>query len=414
MFLHPNQKLVSLDKHRFRVVCCGRRFGKTVLAVEEIKACALSKESRIVYLAPTFDQARDIAWEMLKKELGPIIQSINESRLELRVYTEDKKESYIALKSWESVESLRGQYFDLIIPDEVAMYRNFQVQWQEIVLPTLTDKHGEAMFISTPKGFNHFYDLFQMEQTNPDYKSFHFTTYDNPFIKPEEIELIRASVTEDAFAQEYLADFRKMQGLVYKEFNRDIHSYTELPKERYFIETIAGVDFGFTNPAAVLTIKIDYDGHYWIDEEFYQSGHTDAQIAEIVAGKNFNKVYPDPENPAAIKELKDRRVNVREVIKGNDSIKNGIDRIRELLKSGRIHINKRCGNLIWEFETYAYPDKKDQRNAEEKPIKENDHALDALRYAVMMQASVSAPKIITNTQRVPTNLSRRPIYKLPQ
>ena len=85
MKLHITQAEVALDTHRFRVLCCGRRWGKTTLAVEEIKGLALSKNARIVYIAPTYQQSRDIAWQMLIKELKPITKKINESRLELEV-----------------------------------------------------------------------------------------------------------------------------------------------------------------------------------------------------------------------------------------------------------------------------------------------------------------------------------------
>ena len=77
------QHQIASDTHRFRVINCGRRFGKTTLAVEEIKGFALAKNSRIAYIAPTYQQARDIAWAMLVKELKPIIIKVNESRLKL-------------------------------------------------------------------------------------------------------------------------------------------------------------------------------------------------------------------------------------------------------------------------------------------------------------------------------------------
>ena len=85
--------------------------------------------------------------------------------------------------------------------------------------------------------------------------------------------------------------------------------------------------------------------------------------------------------------MQNQRQNVREVIKGKDSIKSGIQKVRELLKSGRIKINRRCINTIHEFETYSYDDDKEQRDIKENPIKENDHALDAIRYVVMMKAT---------------------------
>ena len=380
MFLTPAQSEIAVDTHRFRVICCGRRGGKTTLAIEEIKGKAIAKPSRIAYIASTYRQARDIAWELLKKELQPIILETNESRLEIKVRTIRGGESFIVLRGWESIETLRGLAFDFIVIDEVAMMRNFQLYWQEVIRPTLTDTKGEVMFISTPKGFNHFYDLFNQENSDSDFKSFHFTSYDNPHLEREELDKARQELTEDRFAQEYLADFRKTVGLVFKEFDRNKHLFD---KEIVGIETIAGVDFGYTNPAAVMEIIKDSRNNYWVTGEWYKSNKTDAEVADYVATREFNRVFPDPESPAAIEELRRRKVNVREVQKGKDSVRNGIQIIRELFNSNRLKISSQCSNLIYELETYSYPDKKDLHNEEELPLKENDHAIDAIRYALM-------------------------------
>ena len=402
MKLTNAQATIAKDRHRFRVINIGRRGGKTTLAVEEIKGMAVYREARIAYFAPTYQQARDIAWTMLVKELQPIILKQNESRLELEVRNISGTTSLIQLRGWESVETARGQAFDLLIIDEVAMMRNFWTNWEEVLRPTLTDRKGKVIFISTPKGFNHFYDLYNLENKDTDYKSFHFTTYDNPYLPVDEIDKAQKELTEDRFAQEYLADFRKTEGLVYKEFDRNKNCFTN--EVIHSIEKIAGVDFGYTNPCAVLTIKIDFDNNYWITDEFYKTGQTDSMIADYVSSQGFGKVYPDPESPSAIKELTNRGVNVREVIKNKDSIKNGITKIRELLKAKRLFINAKCQNLINEFETYSYPDKKELHNEEETPIKENDHAMDALRYAIASQEDIqknSKPKVF-----YPHNLKR--------
>lgn len=381
--LHPSQAIVALDRHRFRVLCNGRRWGKTTLALDQIKACAAVKPSRIAYIAPTFQQARDIAWEQLKRDCASAARSINESRLEVRLPTQRGGESLIILRGWEAIETLRGQQFDLVVLDEVATMRDFWNNWQEVVRPTLTDTKGEALFISTPKGFNHFYNLFNLQHSDQDFKSFHFSTYDNPHVPREEIDKAREELTEDRFAQEYLADFRKTEGLVYKEFSRERHLYKgDEPKA---LKVFGGVDFGFSNPAAVLTVRKDGQGRYWVSDEWYKTKQTDAQIADYVAALRWNEAYPDPESASGCEELKRRGVNVREVIKNKDSVRNGISAVRELFKSGRLFIHVSCINLIWELETYSYPERKPDRNEEENPIKENDHAVDALRYALAME-----------------------------
>lgn len=384
MELHQSQDQVANDTHRFRVLCCGRRWGKTTLAVEEIKGLALSKDARIAYIAPTFQQARDIAWQMLIKELKPITKKVNESRLELEVVNLKGGTSSIQLRGWEAIETLRGQFFDFIVIDEVASMRNFNVYWQEVVRPTLTDTKGQVMFISTPKGFNHFYDLFNTK--DEDYQSFHFTSYDNPFIPKEEIDKAGKEIPEDRFAQEYLADFRKTEGLVYKEFDRTRHITSLVPSS--VSDVILGIDFGYTNPSCILPVKIDADNHYWILEEFYKTHQTTEQIAEQAKLYKPTKVYADPAEPDRIEILKKSGLNCRDVSK---DIVAGVDRVRELFKQGRIHISPSAHNLIHELETYRYPEKKPDQNEQEKPVKENDHALDALRYALYMTAPISEP-----------------------
>lgn len=383
MRLTQAQSQIAKNTHRFRVLNCGRRFGKTVLAVEEMVGVAVAKKDRrVAYFAPTRDDAREITWSLLVKKCENIITYKNESLLQIRVMTQDEGESMIALYGWESVQERgkgRGLANDFIVCDEVSTYRNFWTGWNEVLSPTLIDRKGTAMFISTPRGFNHFYDLYNLELTNPDFKSFHFTSYDNPFLPKEEIEREKATKPPDTFAQEYLADFKKTQGIVYKEFDREKHLYDEVivfkePK-------LGAVDPGYRNPAAVLTA-------YWtgerllVDDEWYKTERTDIQIAEYVATMKFKEVYPDPENAGFIEELRRARVNVKEVVKGPGSIKAGIQQVRQMLLRGDLLINKRCVNLIAEFEMYSYDDGAEDRNEQENPVKANDHALDALRYLV--------------------------------
>jgi len=383
MILHEAQKLIAKSRARFRVVNCGRRFGKTLLATEEITGFAYAKnDRRIAYIAPTYQQARDIAWAILKKKLQDIAVNINESRLEIEIPTQEGGTSLIVLRGWEAIETMRGQAFDFLVIDEIAMMRNFFIGWQEVLRPTLTDNKGHALFISTPKGFNHFYELYNNQDTDKNWESFHFTTYDNPYIPKEEIDEAKDQLTEDRFAQEYMADFRKTEGLVYKEFDRDRHIFEEDPAN--INSYMAGVDFGYTNPAAVMHIKKDYDNNYYVTQEYYEKGRTEEQIGEYIRSCMFNKVYPDPENPSAIAILNEKGIEVMEVVKGKGSVQTGIGKVRDLFKRNKLFIHKDCKNLIAELETYSYPDKKDMHNEEENPIKENDHALDALRYAIMM------------------------------
>jgi PBSX family phage terminase large subunit len=415
--LHPAQSTIAKDNHRFRVVCAGRRFGKSTLVAWEMFVMAIcQKDARIPYYAPTRDDARDIMWGPLKKVCEPLLIDANESRLELKIKNNFGTESLIILYGWEAVQE-RGKGVGVknnhIFFDEVSKYREFFQGWEEVLLPTLIDLKGGATFISTPNGFNHFYDLYNYEndpQVNAqgEWKSFHYTSYDNPNIDPEEINKKKISTSEDRFAQEYLADFRKTEGLVYKEFSRALHTTIEEPE--LVVETMGGVDFGFTHPTAILTVKKDYNNIYWITDEWIYPGKTEDEVCEYVASQKFNKVYPDPENASAIEALKRRTVNVREVKKSRGSVLSGINMVRELLKQNRLLINKKkCPKLIQSFEIYSYAETaKGKDYANEIPAHDGSDPLDALRYVVMTDAtsSSSGPKVFYGSQSRPGGLLR--------
>ena len=385
MVLHQAQNSIAIDTHRYRVVNCGRRFGKTTLAIEEIKGKALSKPSRIAYIAPTYQQARDIAWEMLKNELNPIILNVNESRLELKVRTVDNKESLIVLRGWEAVETLRGQRFDFLIIDEVASMRNFWTGWQEVLRPTLTDTKGEALFISTPKGFNHFYTLYEKEKQDEDYKSFHFTSYDNPFIDKSEIDKARQELEENQFAQEYMADFRKVEGLVYNIPNELIIAPVDTTLKTE--DRIVGVDWGYRNPAAIVVLYLK-DREWTIADEWKLSGRTTAEIIQVLKNKmsehRVTNAYPDPAEPDRLEECRRAGISVMEA---NKDIQAGVSMLQNLIKEKRLKVCSNCIYTIEEFNTYQYPEGVDGKPFKDVPEKLNDHLMDALRYAIYSYGS---------------------------
>jgi PBSX family phage terminase large subunit len=384
--LHPAQAEIAADRHRFRVVNCGRRFGKTVLAIQEmIGAATHLKDANVAYIAPTYQQARDICWNQLKSLTTGIAKKVNESRLEIVVANIHGTTSIISLRGWESAETLRGQFFHFIVIDEIAQMREFWPAWRTILYPTLTDKSGECLFLSTPRGFNHFYDLFNAESKDPDFKSFHFTSYDNPFLPKKEIDKARIALPEDQFSQEYMADFRKMEGLVYKEFSRERHllsteALTNLENKEWK-DILVGIDFGFTNPTAIITIKVDKDNNFYILDEWYKTQKTNADVINYLKlmRPRPNEVFPDKAEPDRIKEISDEGFNCVDV---NKDVEYGIQLIQQLLKQNKIFVSPHCENVIHEFETYRFANKRPANNEFEKPVKENDHAMDSIKYVI--------------------------------
>lgn len=385
--LHPAQIKIVQDTHRFRVINAGRRFGKSTLVAWEMFAIAASQENaRVPYYAPTRDDARDIMWKTLKDICAPlIIGEANESRLEINIRNRFGGSSLIVLYGWEAVQE-RGKGVGVknnhIFFDEVSKFKNFLFGWEEILQPTLIDLQGGATFISTPNGFNHFYDLSLMPNKSNDWAYFHFTSYDNPYLPAQELERIKQEYSEDRFDQEIMGEFRKREGLVYKEFNRDQHIIQDLPEDLEVLYKLGGVDWGHTHPAAVITILKDYSGNYFISDEYHKSGNTEEDIIDVIVSKGFHKVYADPENASGIEGLKRRHVNVRPVNKIKGSVVSGISKVQDILKQNKLKVLSSCTNVIQEFESYSYPDDKG-KIANENPLKENDDAMDAIRYVIM-------------------------------
>lgn len=305
----------------------------------------------------------------------------------------------IFLRGWEAVETLRGQFFHFLVIDEIAMMKNFFMSWQEVLLPTLTDKRGKALFLSTPKGFNHFYDLYNEESTDPDFKSFHYTSHDNPYLPKDDLDKYKNQMTEDRFAQEYMADFRKAEGLVYKEFKRNLHLLPHDYKPPSSSTTVLGLDFGWNNPSVILDIKVDHDGVFNIVNEWYKPRQTIEQIIETSLKYQPQYVYPDQAEPAYIDKMRQAGLNTREVSK---RVIPGIDKVRETFLQNRIRIHPRCRSTILELETYSYPDDVTARSdmAMERPLKENDHAMDALRYVVFNHKQMNRAAFQNRVQNI--------------
>lgn len=382
MILHDAQRKIVSSTARFKVVVCGRGFGKTLVATEILGYNAVTKPvARILYISPTYQSSRDIAWSRLKNRYRDAITKANESLLELTLLNG----STIVLRGWESVDTLRGQEFDLIVIDEVDSMRRFWEGWEEVLRPTLRVSQGPVVFIGTPKGFATLYTLTNQcgQKGFEDWEAFHFTSYDNPHLPVDEIDAAKRQLPENTFAQEYLADFRKHDGLIYQEFDRKRHIIAPIPIP-LDAEYMAGVDFAYSHACAVIHIY-RFNNTYYIVDEFYKTKQTDLKIAEYVSSQNFHRVYPDPAQPQGIAELERFGVNCYHVDKSSDSVEKGISRIRELLKQTRIKVFNTCLNTITEFETYAEDDKG-------RIIKEGDDAMDAIRYAIVSMEAAQNPQ----------------------
>lgn len=410
---HAEQLKVHNSTARFRVVVAGRRSGKTKLATEEALdlLCDPNRpNSRIWVVSKTYSLADKIFYEVFeqatigKKKEGqerkPAL--LHPSQIKRKVNSQQEGMirtawgSEVIRKTADNPDSLIGDELDLLIFDECAKCK--EKIWDKYLRPTLADREGRAIFPTTPEGQNWVHALFLKGQSKdyPDYESFHFTSHANPNLSKEEIEKAKRELSPESFAQEWLADFFSFKGKTYKEFTKNTHVIQTVPKK--FKTVVAGVDFGFINPSAITVIGIDNDDNYTVIDEFYQSGLT---ITELIAeGEKLKKdhgislFYADPSQPAYIKEMNGSGLHT---LAAKNDILPGIDAVSEKLKiriktdRPGLLISAGCVHLISEIQNYRYADS-DNKNIKEVPVKKDDHACDALRYAIYSLKKTFKPK----------------------
>ncbi|WP_243358529.1 terminase large subunit domain-containing protein [Fundidesulfovibrio terrae] len=202
---HRFQQDIHAGLRRFSVLVCHRRFGKTVLCVNALIDAAHRDgppDQRLAYVAPTLTQAKRVAWDYLKRyALG--IPGSKASENELRIDFENG--SRISLHGADNPDSLRGLYLDGAVLDEYADFR--PEAYATVIRPALSDRRGFAIFIGTPRGHNHFFDLYQAALRNPGWFAARFPASATRLLPEDELDSARSQMTDAQFRQEYECDF---------------------------------------------------------------------------------------------------------------------------------------------------------------------------------------------------------------
>ena len=200
--LHPAQQQIVDGKKRFNVLTCGRRFGKSALAVDLLSEYLLQGKT-VGLWSPTYKDLYEL-WQEIKHTIYPIIEHKNEQVMQITTITGGK------LDCWSLTEpdSGRGRKYHRIIIDEAEKARKLEEAWTRAIRPTLTDYAGDGWFLSTPKfGQTYFKQLHKNAEKDPrQWTSWRFTTYDNPYINKQELEDAKATLDPLVFACEYLAE----------------------------------------------------------------------------------------------------------------------------------------------------------------------------------------------------------------
>lgn len=263
---HLGQLEVHNSDARFKVLSAGRRWGKTRLGVNECLDAA-SKGGRAWWVSPSY-KTSEVGWRPLRQIARKIPNA--EVRLVDRMVTLPGG-GFVAVRSADNPDSLRGEGLDFVVMDECAFMR--KEAWTEAIRPSLSDRQGKALFISTPKGRNWFWEAYMRGVNGEEgWESWTFPTANNPFIAASEIEAAKRDLPEMIFRQEYLAEFIDDSGGV---FRRVQEAAVLEPKEyEQGRQYVAGVDVAASVDYTVVTVL-------------------DAETKEMVHMDRFNRVdYP--------------------------------------------------------------------------------------------------------------------------
>jgi hypothetical protein len=384
MILTKPQTKIFDDTSRFRVVVAGRRFGKTFLSTAELLNRALiAKDQNVWYVAPTYKAAKEIAWEMLISQIPPeYIAKTNETALTLSLLNG----STISLKGAEKPDNLRGRSLNFVVLDEFADMR--KEAWFEVIRPSLSDRQGGALFIGTPKGRNHFYDLYGKGLDDDEgWKSYQYTTIQGGNVPPDEIASARSDLDERTFQQEYEAAFVSYQGIIYYGFKRE-ESVRRHTDDRHVIHV--GMDFNLDPMSAVLMTRKGDTLHIF-DEIVMFGSNTDEMVAELREryGNGTIVIYPDPASRQRktsaggrtdLSILQNAGFEVR-VRNSHAAVRDRINAVNSRLLSNdgqrRLYVDPKCKKVIESLERHTY------KEGTSQPEKDGfDHMNDALGYAV--------------------------------
>lgn len=367
------------DPSRYKIVSSGRRFGKSYFSVLFLLNKPLEANERRWIVFPTYRQAKMVSWNLLKSIFANKQATINETELSITLDNGAK----IELKGADKPDSLRGVSTTMVVMDEYAFMK--ENVWGEIIQPTLAESRGEALFVGTPSGLNHFYDLFVKGQSdNGDYKSWQFTTLDGGFISEEEVENAKKNLDKRTFQQEYEASFLTAANRCAYNFSRDIHCRVMEKSPRMFW----GIDFGVASYMTAILMCENTAGEVYVFDEIGLQNSNTFELAKLMQLKGRGlPVYPDPAGKARTsnstksdhKILQEAGFTVI-AKKANPTQKDRMNALNRMLEDAtgkhKLFINPKCTKTIRDLELCTL------ENGQMLKTETLSHFLDGLMYPI--------------------------------
>ena len=408
---HPKQWLYHDSPARFRLPNCGRRFGKSTMAGRDLEPMLFQKDKLIWIVGPTYDLGEKefrVVWNDLI-----VGQQLGKNKAIKRAYGKRAGNMYIEfpwgtrveVRSADHPENLVGDALDHVIMSEAAKHK--EDTWQRFIRPALSDKRGTADFPTTPEGYNWLYNLwmFGQDANIPQYESWRFPSWDNPAVYPggaddEEIVLLRKTMSKESFDQEIGADFGSFVGKIYPEWDSGVH-VTNVKFNPNWPNYIA-FDWGYTNPLAAVEFQVSPSDEIYVWRIHYRSYTRVEDHCRIMRerdqpdGYHVNMCFGDSADPEATETVSLHLAPCVAMPEAKTNWREGIDLVRSFLErevgedefggpiyGPALHVDFSCQELINEFNNYKAPQSVKGKNVQEIGLKQDDHALDALRYGLV-------------------------------
>lgn len=435
---HVKQWLFHNSAARFRLPCCGRRFGKSRMAGMDAQPKLLVPDSRVWIVGPTYDLAEKefrVIWDtmIVKMKFG-------QDRRVKRAYNKKQGVMYITFpwgahlecRSADHPENLVGDSLDHVIVSEAAKHK--QDTFERYLRAALADRHGTADFPTTPEGQNWFYKMWKNGQ-NPDDKehaSWRFPSWMNPYVFPlgredPEIKLVERTASKTWFDQEYGADFTSFVGKIYGSFQEGIHTKPHTFRPDW--ENYIAFDWGYTNPMAAVEFQVSPDDKVYIWRVWYKSHMMIEEFLNMIRqtpnpeGYHLDLCFgdaADPEKTARVStkfhpcisdpRAKHGTVDAKGKAVAQSGWQEGVDLVNSFLAirpgsdaldltdaiteddlkfadsqgGPSLYVDPRCTDVIREFNNYRSPDNgRNDKNVREAANPFEDHTLDAIRYGLM-------------------------------
>lgn len=412
---HPEQMLYHASSARFKIPVCGRRFGKSTMAARDAEP-ELLLPNRMYWIAgPNYDLGEKefrVIWNdmIVKLQLGRDSRvKKGYSKKSGTMYIEFPWRTRIEVRSGEHPESLVGEGLHGVILAEAAKHR--PEAWEQYIRPALADYRGWATFSSTPEGQNWLYNIWKLGQdpSNPEYASWRFPSWKNTFVYPggfddPEIQLLKRTMSDAVFAQEIAADFTAFAGKIYDEFDETVHVRDNLGFNPNWPNYIAW-DWGYTRPLAAIEFQVTPRDQIRIWREHYMPMLTMDEHFHIMRnrvqpeGYHIDNSFGDSADPEAVQQVNMKFCPCIAQPEAKLNWRAGIDRVRGFLKeveTGReldeygtpemepqLLVDRSCKNTIYEFNNYKGKETTTQDPVKEGAYKRDDHAMDAIRYALV-------------------------------